>query len=81
MCAAQRTIAGKMAPARWHIGCIIQVTGDFVCKCGLTKANGNAVGNSAHLTPPAVSAECRQRFFPPGAFAMYRLAAMLKWSF
>jgi hypothetical protein len=28
-----------------------------------------------------VSAECRQRFFPPRTFAMYRLAAMLKWSF
>jgi hypothetical protein len=33
-----RGIASQgMAPesGRWHMGCIIQVTGDFVCKCGL----------------------------------------------
>jgi hypothetical protein len=56
----------------WHMGCIHNGTGDFVWKSGLIQANGNAAGNSAHLTPPAVGAECRQRFFAqavPGSAA------------
>jgi hypothetical protein len=64
---SQHVAATRCAASRWHMGCIDKVTDDFVCKCGLLiRANGNAAGTSAHLTPPAVGAECRQRLFLPG---------------
>jgi molybdate transport system ATP-binding protein len=63
-----QSVSAGSAADRWHIGCINESNRRFrLLQVRPYQANGNAAGNSAHLTPPAVSAECRQRFFFDGA--------------
>jgi hypothetical protein len=69
-CAGFPLMGNGWPPWGWHMGCIDNDTGDFVWKSGLIEANGDAAGNSAHLTPPAVGAECRQRFFSPATLSL-----------
>src|ERR1017187_1362239 len=56
-------------------------TGDFVCKCGLIQANGNAAGSSAHLTPPRGGRRMSAASFFARTIAVDDLATVLEWRF